>query len=109
MRKTVFIILLLGIGCGFPWGCAEYHQDCHLLVISEPTGAEIWKGDYYIGKTPHLLCFTATKEDKKKGNLAVPPLVLKKKGYRAQPVETNINLEEGSNWECQVVLEPEAE
>jgi len=106
MKKQVSVIIIMAIAAGLFGGCAEYHQDCYLLVVSEPTEAEIWKGDYYLGKTPRLLCFTATKEDKKKGSLAVPPLIIKKEDYQSQAVAAEIDLDGGSKWECRVVLEP---
>ena len=103
-------MITFGTGVLLITGCAAiYQQDCRVYLISEPSGAEIWKNDFYIGKTPHLLRYTATTIEDEQGYLRVPPLVIKKDGYKPQLLEMELDLEEGEvggyYWEGNVVLE----
>ncbi len=89
-------------------GCAAtYNQPCRVRLESDPSGAEIWKGGYYIGTTPHVLHYTATSENEEEGLLRLPPLTIKKPGYRPYLVEMELDLKEGYDWEGQIILEPE--
>ncbi len=94
--------LLLLAGCA-----ATYNQPCRVRLESDPSGAEIWKGRYYLGTTPHVLNYTATSEDDERGYLRLPPLTIKKPGYRPYLIEMELDLKEGYDWEGQVILEPE--
>jgi hypothetical protein len=110
MNRLIFTFLLIGVVGALNPGCATYHEDYRVEVITEPPGAEVWKGNYFLGRTPHVLHFTATWEDKEQKTIAVPPLTLKKKGYLEHSLDDLvINLEEGYNWECRIELKAEAE
>lgn len=89
-------------------GCAAtYQQDCRIYLQSEPSGAEVWKNDFYVGTTPYLLRYTATTIEDEQGYLRVPPLVINKEGYKPYLLEIELDLEEGDSydWEGTVVLE----
>jgi hypothetical protein len=110
MKTTSLSILILIIGAATLTGCAAtYQQDCQVYLISEPSGAEIWKEDFYVGKTPYLLCYTATTIEDEQGYLRLPPLVIKKSGYTPQRLEMELDLDEGEQdgyyWEGTVILE----
>lgn len=100
---VVLGVLLLAAGCS-----STYQRDCRVRLESDPPGAEIWKDRYYEGKTPRDLHYTATAEDDERGYLRIPPLTIKKEGYRPYLVEMELDLKEsGDFWEARVVLEPE--
>ena len=84
---------------------ATYHQDCTFLLKSDPPGAEIWKDDYFIGYTPRILRYTATAADTDLGYLRLPPLTVKKKGFKPYRLEETLDIEEGFDWEGTVLLE----
>ncbi|MFH1038389.1 MAG: hypothetical protein V1789_06965 [PVC group bacterium] len=106
MKSRLINAILCGTGIILLAGCADtYHQDCRIRLESEPSGAEIWKNDYFIGLTPHTLVYTATAEDDDRGYLPLPPLLLKKEGYQPCPLEIRLDLEKGYDWEGMVELE----
>jgi hypothetical protein len=98
---------IFGVGILLITGCAAiYQQDCRIYFQSEPSGAEVWKDDFYVGKTPYLLCYTATTIEDEQGFLRVPPLVIIKTGYKPYLLEIELDLEgDGYDWEGVVVLE----
>ncbi|MDP8237070.1 MAG: hypothetical protein P9M08_11850 [Candidatus Erginobacter occultus] len=108
MRKPTIAKIAAAVGLLILAGCAAtYNQPCRVRLESDPPGAEIWKGGYYIGTTPYVLHYTATSEDDDRGYLRLPPLTMKKPGYRPYLVEMELDLKEGYDWEGQVILEPE--
>ena len=109
MKTTGFIGLLLSLLMVFCPGCVTYHKDLSVILVTEPPGAEVWKDTYFMGITPYLLRFTATWEDKERGNVSLPPLRFKKEGYREKEVKLEIELTAGERWECWVELEPAVE
>jgi len=110
MKITALSIYILMTGALILAGCAAtYQQDCRVYLISEPSGAEIWKDDFYVGKTPYLLRYTATGVEDEQGYLRLPTLVIKKSGYTPQRVDMELDLDEGEDegyyWEGTVILE----
>lgn len=107
MKSFLTALLIFSGGLFFFFGCAAtYQQDCRVYLDSEPTGADIWKEDYYIGKTPYVLHYTATAVEDERGYLLVPPLTIKKDGYKPYLLEMELDLEDGGyEWEGLVVLE----
>ncbi|HDL64981.1 MAG TPA: hypothetical protein ENH12_06285 [Proteobacteria bacterium] len=110
MKSIQLSLSLFGAVVLLTTGCAAiYQQDCRVYLLSEPSGAEIWKDEFYIGKTPYLLRYTATTIEDEQGYLRVPPLVIKKTGYKPQLLEMELDLEKGEEegyyWEGTVVLE----
>lgn len=87
--------------------CASiYQQDCRVYLQSEPSGAEVWKDDFFVGRTPYLLRYTATTIEDEQGFLRIPPLVIMKAGYNPYLLEIELDLEgDGYDWEGVVVLE----
>ena len=87
-------------------GCsATYHQDCTFLLRSDPPEAEIWKEDFFIGYTPRVLRYTATSADTDLGYLRLPPLTLKKKGFKSYHLEEKLDISESFDWEATVTME----
>ena len=110
MKTTSLSIYILMIGALILTGCAAtYQQDCRIYLISDPSEAEIWKNDFYVGKTPYLLRYTATTLEDEQGYLRIPPMVIKKSGYTPQRLEMELDLDEGEKdgyyWEGTVILE----
>ncbi len=108
--KTATVAIALAAGAlWFLAGCAAtYQRSCRIRLESDPPGAEIWKGRYYKGTTPQVLHYTATSEDADRGYLRIPPLTIKKPGYKPYLVEMDLDLKKsGDYWEGMVVLEPE--
>ena len=107
--KKIPILALFPAALIFFGGCSStYQRDCRVRLESDPPGAEIWKERYYEGKTPRVLHYTATAEDEDRGYLRLPPLTLRKDGYRPYLVEMELDLKEsGEHWEAMAVLEPE--
>lgn len=103
------IPILAAAGLLWLGGCAAtYQRHCRIRLESDPSGAEVWKGRYYKGTTPLMLRYTATSADAERGYLRVPPLTVKKSGYRPFLVEMDLDLKRsGDYWEGTVVLEPE--
>ncbi len=107
--KTIAIILS-GIGIFLFAGCADTNRpDCRILLESEPSPAEIWEDDYFVGVTPSTLRYTITTEDADRGYLALPPFTIRKEGYKPYPLQIKVDLEEGYDWGGLVVLEKEEE
>lgn len=101
-RIAAAVGLLVLAGCA-----ATYNQPCRVRLQSDPSEAEVWKGGYYLGRTPHVLHYTATSEDDERGYLRLPPMTIKKPGYRPYLIEMELDLSDGYDWEGEVVLEPE--
>ena len=93
---------ILAAGCS-----ATYNKPCRVRLESDPSGAEIWKGEYYLGVTPYVLDYTATSEDADRGYLRLPPLTIRKPGYLPEEVEMELDLGEGYYWEGMVTLSPQ--
>ena len=104
MKISYFLGLSIVVLAGLATGCATYHQDYTVNLISEPPGAEIWKGNYYVGSTPHLFHVTATWEEKKEGFISLPELTLLKEGYRPRQVDLKIQVGPKFDWEHRVKL-----
>jgi len=108
MKSTRFNLFIIAAYLILLTGCAAtYHQDCTIYIQSDPAGAEIWKGDYYIGKTPYLITYTATTIEDEQGYLEAPPLTIKKDGYKPFLMEIKLDLEDADNydWEANIPLE----
>ena len=110
MKSIQLILSICGAVVLLITGCAAiYQQDCRVYLQSEPSGAEIWKNDFYVGKTPYLLRYTATTIEDEQGYLRVPPLIIKKSGYKPHLLEMELDLEDGEQdgyyWEGTVGLE----
>ncbi len=108
--KTATVAIALAVGAlWFLAGCAAtYQRSCQIRLDSDPPGAEIWKGRYYVGTTPLVLHYTATSADAERGYLRVPPHTIRKDGYRPFLVEMDLDLKKSGNfWEARAVLEPE--
>lgn len=109
MKKSAACWLIMGMGLFITAGCAStYQQDCNLLLDSEPSGAEIWKEGFFIGFTPYVLRYTTTWEDKEKGYLRLPPLLIKKEGFEPRHLNVEINLNDGYYWEGVARLTPQS-
>lgn len=108
MKITAITIALAAGTLWFLGGCAAtYQRSCQIRLESDPPGAEIWKGGYYVGTTPHVLHYTATSADTERGYLRVPPHTIRKAGYRPFLVEMDLDLKRSGNfWEARAVLEP---
>ena len=109
MIKFSFILGLIAALGSLTAGCATYHQDYTINLVSDPSGAEIWKGRYYVGTTPHLFHVTATSKEKKDGFIIFPELILKKEGYRPRPVELEVRVGPKFDWIHRVTLDEDSE
>ncbi len=109
MKKIPITALLAAVALFLLPGCSStYQRDCRVRLLSDPTGAEVWKGGYYMGTTPLDLHFTATAEDDDQGYLQLPHYTLKLDGYQPHPVEMKLDLEQsGDYWEGEAILETE--
>ncbi len=105
MMKLASTLGLIALLAGLVAGCATYHQDYTINLISNPPGAEIWKGRYFVGTTPHLFHVTATWKEKKEGFISLPELTLKKPGYSPRQVEMQIQVGPKYDWEHRVKLD----
>lgn len=87
---------------------ATYHEDCTLRLKSDPAGAEVWKHSFFLGLTPLDLNYTVTSEIRDRGYLRIPPITIRKEGYKPYHLETELDIGEGLLWEAFVPLEPAA-
>jgi len=101
MRKAWLGLFLTAVAA-----CGPFHEDYSVLVVTEPPAAEVWKGNFYLGRTPYALTATATEEEDEAGQLHFPALILRREGYRDRALELELPTGEGHQWECLVELEP---
>lgn len=105
IRSIKWPLLILGVGFFLSIGCqSTYQKDCHLILNSDPPKAEVWKKGFFIGYTPQALRYTTTWEDKERGYIRIPPLLIKKEGFEPYRLDLEIDLNDGYYWEGVVSL-----